>query len=156
MSEKKVVKEKKKVSNSGSKIYSPIDYYWDEESKCMCPKFGKILNRYEMIQAAKAKVDINDIIKRAQMGDISVLNMKHEIPLSDVSQIPDNINEAHQLNVNALNAWSQLSPEIREIFGNDIDAFATAAEDGSVNKIVVDALNKKKEDAAAAVQGGNE
>lgn len=156
MKEKKVNEEKKKVSKSGSKLYRPIEYYWDDNSKCMCPKFGKELNRYEMIQAAKAKVDINDIIKRAQCGDVSVLNMKHEVPISDVSELPDNINDAHQLNVIALNAWANLSPEIREIFGNDIDAFATAAEDGSVSKIVVDALNKKKVEAAAAAQGGNE
>lgn len=148
-------KNKKSISCCGSKFKNPIEYYYDNDAKCMCPRIGKPLNRYDMIQAAKAKVDINDIIKRAQCGDVSVLNMKHEIDVSDVSQIPDNINEAHQLNINALNAWANLSPEIRNIFGNDLDTFAKAAEDGSVNQIVVDAFNKKKEEAAAS-QGGNE
>ena len=82
--EKKVKdkKNKKSISCCGSKIKKPIEYYYDNDAKCMCPRIGKPLDRYAMVQAAKAKVDINDIIKRAQCGDVSVLNMKHEIDVS--------------------------------------------------------------------------
>lgn len=140
------------ASSSGDAIYKPIAYKYDNDSKCMVPYFDKPQDRYAMIQASKAKVDINDIIKRAQCGDVSVLNMKHEIQLDDVSNMPDNLNDAHQLSVQALNNWSSLSPDVRKIFGNDLDVFMNAVEDGSYIQTINDAL-KPKEKENVVVEG---
>ena len=131
-------------SSSGAAIYKPVAYKYDNDSKCMVPYLDKPQDRYAMIQASKAKVDINDIIKRAQCGDVSVLNMKRELPITDVSSIPDNMNDAHQLSVQALNNWSSLSPDVRKIFNNDLDVFMSAVEDGSYIQTINDALKPKE------------
>lgn len=136
------------LSFCGSRTDSNIEYKYDDDAKGMVPFFGKPFNRYDMIQAAKASVDINDIVQRAKTGDVSVVNVKQVLPYTDVSQVPDNINDAHTLTTEALNSWSKLNPEVRSIFNNDLDSFMTASEDGSLRSKINDYyLNKDKVEA---------
>lgn len=133
------------VSSSGSKYYTPIEYVYDEKVKCHVPKLGKKLDRYSMIQACKPTCDINYIYNRAKAGDISVLNM-HVPTYADVSEVPDNLNDLHQMNVEAINGFYKLDPNIRKLFNNDVDYFIESMNNGKVNDIIKAGLISAKEE----------
>ena len=133
-------KENKVVSSSGSRYYTPIEYVYDEELKLMVPKFGKKLDRYAMIQASKPSCDINYIVKRALAGDYSALNVR--VPnYADISDVPDNLNDLHAFNAEALNNFYKLDPNIRKLFNNNVDTFIEALNNGTYAGIISNALN---------------
>ena len=128
-------KESIGVSSSGTKYYTPIEYIYSEEDKCFIPKEGKKVNRYEMIQASKPSCDINYIVKRALAGDMTALNVKAPT-YADVSEMPDNLNDLHNLNVGVINQFYQLDPNLRKAFNNDVDVFAASLENGNFNDVI--------------------
>lgn len=142
--EKESIKEEIGVSSSGSRYYVPLDYEYSEEAKCMVPVFKKPLDRFEMIQASKPSCDINYIVKRALAGDMTALNVKQPT-YADVSEIPDNLNDLHKMNIEAINSFSKLDPNIRKLFNNDVDQFISAVENGTYAKIISDALSVQEE-----------
>lgn len=127
------------VSSSGCSIYCPIDYEYSEKEKCMIPVFNRKLDRYKMIQASKNATDISAILARAKAGDISVLHVRDEV-YADVSNVPDNINDVHALNIEALNGWSKLDPNLKKLFDNDYNKFSEAIENGSYVDVINNAL----------------
>lgn len=140
--DKKEVKEVIGVSSSGSAFYTPIEYYYDEEVKCMCPKMGKPLNRYEMIQACKPSCDINYIVSRALAGDQSVLNV-HQGEYADISDMPDNLNDLQAMQKNAISSFDNLDPKIRVLFNNNVDTFIEALNNGTYQDIIAKGLNEE-------------
>ena len=132
------------VSSSGSRYYYQVKYKYDEESKCHVPYFDKPLNMFEMIQASKSSVDINTIVKRAQVGDLAVLHLG-EKPYGDVSNIPDNLNDLNEMNLQAVNQFISLDPSIRILFDNDVNKFSKAIEDGTYIDTINKAFAPKKE-----------
>ena len=141
-----VKKEVIGVSSSGSPFYTPIEYYYDESIKCMVPKFGKPLNRYEMIQACKPSCDINYIVSRALAGDQSVLNVCQG-DYADITDIPDNLNDLQAMQKDAISSFDNLDPKIKVLFNNDVDLFINALNNGTYQEIIAKALNleNKKE-----------
>ena len=133
------------VSSSGSRYYTPIEYVYDEKAKCHVPTFGKKMDRYAMIQACKPTCDINYIYQRAKAGDLSVLNM-HVPTYADVSDVPDNLNDLHQMNVEAINGFYKLDPNIRKLFNNDVDYFIESMNNGKVNDVIKAGLTPAKEE----------
>ena len=132
------------VSSSGSKFYIPVVYKYSEEDKCFIPVEGKKVNRYEMIQASKSSCDINYIVKRALAGDNTALNVR--VPqYADVSEVPDNLNDLHEMNIEAINNFSKLDPNIKKLFNNDVQTFINAVSDGSYINVINNALNVKEE-----------
>ena len=123
------------VSSSGNRYYTPIEYVYDEKVKCHVPTLGKKMDRYAMIQACRPTCDINFIYNRAKAGDYSVLNM-HVPTYADVSEVPDNLNDLHQMNVEAINGFYKLDPAIRKLFNNDVDYFIDSMNNGKVNDII--------------------
>lgn len=145
-----VVQEKKVVSSSGSKFYTPIEYFWDDKVKFMVPKEGKKQNRYEMIQASKASCDINVIVKRALAGDPFVLNVRTSInngssDIVDVSDVPTNFNDIHNVNINAINQFAALDNNIKKLFDNDFNKFNQAVMDGSYVSIIQNAFSNSND-----------
>lgn len=140
------------VSSSGSRIYQPVDYEYSEKLKMIVPVFKKKLDRYKMIQASKNATDIAAIVKRAAAGDISVLNV-HQGFYGDFSDVPDNLNDMHQLNIEAINSWSKLDPNIRKLFNNDYDQFAEAVSNGSYVNVINEALKVKTDDKPQESEG---
>lgn len=132
------------ISSSGSKYYIPVEYEYDETLKVFVPKFGKKLNRYEMIQASKPSTDINYIVKRALAGDYTALNVKTP-QYADVSEMPDNLNDLHAMNIEAINNFSKLDSNIKKLFNNDVQQFINAVNDGSYINVINEALNVQKE-----------
>lgn len=138
-------KEEIGVSSSGSRYFTPIEYKYDEEAKCHVPVNGKKIDRYAMIQASKPTCDINYIYNRAKAGDLSVLNM--QVPTyADVSEVPNNLNDLHQMNVEAINGFYKLDPAIRNLFNNDVDYFIESMNNGKVNDIIKAGLTPAKEE----------
>lgn len=150
--DKKEVKEEIGVSSSGSRFYVPIEYYYDEDVKCMCPKFGKPLDRYEMIQACKPSCDINYIVSRALAGDQSVLHVNEE-SYADISDIPDNLNDLQAMQKDAISSFDSLDPKIKVLFDNNVDKFIDALNDGSYQQIIANSLNKKEEKEVKKEEG---
>lgn len=140
--------KEKGVSSCGSNLYYPIKYKWSEEDGCMVPYFDKPLNRYEMIQASKDSTDIHAIINRVKLGDVSVLNVMPGVDDIDVSEIPNNINDAVQLQSSVMNQFVNLDPKLRALFNNDFNEFSKAVSDNTyidiINKSLV-AVNNESE-----------
>lgn len=137
------VKEEIGVSSSGSPYYTPIEYVYDNDVKCMVPVFGKPLNRYEMIQACKPSCDINYIVQRALAGDQSVLNVRQE-SYGDISEIPDNLNDLQAMQKDAINSFDTLDPSIKVLFNNNVDTFIEALNNGTYQNIIVNGLKKEE------------
>ena len=108
----------------------------------MIPYFDKPVDMFKMIQACKNSTDINAIVQRAAAGDVSVLNVKNG-SYADVSEVPDNLNDMHNLNIEAINSFNKLDPNIQVLFDNDYNKFAQAVEDGSYVNIINQAILKK-------------
>ena len=131
MANTKVVEEKEKfVSNPGSHYKQDILYKFDVKANCMVPYLGDKYDLYEQIQLAKTQVDLDMIIKRAKAGDTSVLNVR-QANYADVSNIPDNLNDLNDLYHGIDDNFNKLSQPIKDLFGNNIDVFASAVADGS-------------------------
>jgi len=135
MKEKEIKEEF--VSSSGSPYYTPVDYKYSEDDKCFIPIQGKTINRYEMIQASTPATDINYIVKRALAGDITALHVNNST-YADISDIPDNLNDMHNLVNIGINGFYKMSKEFRDIFDNDFEKFSEAVNDNSY----IDTINK--------------
>ena len=139
------------VSSSGSPYYVPIEYEYSEKDKCFVPKSGKKVNRYEMIQASKPSCDINYIVKRALAGDYTALNVNTP-NYADISEVPNNLNDLHSMNVQAINSFSQLDPNIRKLFNNDVDVFIEAINNGTYANVINEALSVKNNEESEAIE----
>lgn len=140
----------KGVSSSGSPLYYPLKYKWSDEDKCMVPYFDKPLNRYDMIQASKDSTDIHAIINRVKLGDVSVLNVMPGTDDIDVSEIPNNINDAVQLQSSVMNQFASLDPKLRELFNNDFNEFSKAVSDNTYIDIINKGLQPKSNESDGA------
>ena len=136
----------------GSSIVKTQEWKYDDKLGFKVPVHGKDLDLYSMIQASKSSTDIASIAARAQAGDLSVISMKR--PLSpdtknpndvvDLSQLPNNLNDAMNLQINAYNQFASLNPELRAAFGNDADKFASAVADGSYGATINEYFKSKQ------------
>lgn len=127
------------VSHCGSKDYTPIEYIWSDETKCMIPVEGKKLDRFKIIQASKNSTDIAAIVQRAMAGDVSGLHVHPEI-YADVSNVPSSLNELNEQKVAAVNSFYNMDPKIKALFGNDVSNFIKAVENGSYVDVINNAL----------------
>lgn len=57
---------------------------------------------------------------------------------ADISDIPDNLNDMHNLVNIGINGFYKMSKEFRDIFDNDFDKFSNAVDDNSY----IDTINK--------------
>lgn len=137
-------------SSIGDKFYTPIEYEYSQEHKCFIPVSGKKINRYEMIQASKGSCDINYIVKRALAGDNTALNVR--VPsYADVSEVPDNLNDLNNMNLEAINSFAKLDPNLRSLFDNDVDKFISSINDGTYIDVINKALNVKTDNTKEEV-----
>ena len=132
--------DKPGFSNTGSRYFTPIEYKYDEEAKCFVPYQGKPLDRFKMIQASKPSVDINYIVKRAAAGDIGAINV-NQGTYADVSNVPTDLNTMHAANIEAINSFYKLDPNLRKLFNNDVDVFAEAISNGTYLETIKNAMS---------------
>lgn len=130
-------------SNVGSHFRQDVCYKWSEKDNCMIPYFGDKYSLYDKIQLAKSQVDIDMILKRAKAGDTSVLHVRNEY-YGDISDIPDNMNDLHQLNESISKSFDTLDPNIKALFNNDLGVFSQAVANGSFNDTINSYLESLK------------
>lgn len=83
---------------------------------------------YELIQASREECEIENIIKRAVMGDYNALNAKQGV-YADITGMPKSIAEAQQMIINLKEDFEHLPKEVRAKFENNAEMYV--AEFGS-------------------------
>lgn len=79
-------------------------------------------NLYARIQEAAESCDINRIVARALEGDTEALNRVSGTYM-DCTNMPSTLADMHQLIMDAHNEFDSLPLEIRERFGQDVNAY---------------------------------
>lgn len=75
-------------------------------------------NVYEKIQASVPACNVNNIVRRFEMGDISVVNRTQGF-YGDLTSAPKNIIEAQKTILNFEKQFAELPAEVRSEFGNN-------------------------------------
>lgn len=94
-----------------------------------------------IVQASKDATNIYKILDRFALGDYSVLNRTKPM-YSDVSSLPQNLLEIHDMMLRCDSKFNQLDPELRSQFG-DLAGFASSVYDGSVSSKINTFVSKK-------------
>ena len=107
---------------------SEIDDVWGYE----IDKFGrKVLvrtgtkNVYDEIQACLEETKIENILKRASMGDNTVF--RPDGVYADLTELPSNLIEARQAMQNLENVWNEVPNEIKAKYHYSVDEFIGAS-----------------------------
>lgn len=110
---------------------------------------------YDIIQSHAESCKLDNILKRAQMGDLSSLNARPGSYL-DLSDTPSSLEEVYQRGANAKDKFDKLPDELRDLFGNSYSNFAQALSDGSFETIIRDHFTATANgDGAAAAANGS-
>lgn len=110
---------------------------------------------YDIIQSHAESCKLDNILKRAQMGDLSSLNARPGSYL-DLSDAPSSLEEVYQRGANAKDKFDKLPDELRDLFGNSYSNFAQALSDGSFETIIRDHFTATANgDGAAAAANGS-
>lgn len=74
-------------------------------------------NVYEKIQACVPACNVNNIVRRFEMGDVSVIQRSEGV-FGDFSNVPNNIIDLHNTIKKFEDNFNQLPAEVRAEFGN--------------------------------------
>lgn len=88
---------------------------------------------YEKIQQDLESCKIENILARAEMGDLSGLNVR-EPQYEDITDAPKTLAEAQTAIIKLKNKFSELSPEIRAAFDNSAEKFIAQFGSEEFNK----------------------
>lgn len=99
-------------------IYEP---YFDERGARRLRPVGKE-SLSEYIQSFKEMTDINLILKRFELGDLSVLNAQHGV-FADFTQAPKTLHEFLNAQIQANQIFERLPADLRNSFDNDVNKF---------------------------------
>lgn len=87
-------------------------------------------NINEFVQKSLEDTKIYNILAKYENGNIDVLNQMHGEYL-DVTSLPKNLAEAHNLIINAHKTFESLPLEVRAKFDHSSDVFLQKVSDGS-------------------------
>ena len=79
-------------------------------------------NVFNMIQIDQPNVQIENILQRAAMGDMSALNARQGT-YCDATTMPKNLMQAQNLVIKMKNEFDLMPTEIKEKFGNSADKY---------------------------------
>ena len=91
-------------------------------------------NIYDEIQMFRDECCLTNILKRYQLGDISVLNKTNGEFIDTLNQ-PTTLQEALNLNIKLRRGFDNLKPEVKSKFG-DFNGFLNSILDGSSSEIL--------------------
>ena len=107
---------------SGSKEEDVWEMIVDEKGRETFAITGKV-NIYEKTQAFKDSVDLGKIIEKVTLtGDYNILNQRKAEYL-DITEMPDNIVEAHRQLENAKITFEKMPLEIRSKYDHDFSKY---------------------------------
>lgn len=115
--------------------------------------FNGMTDTYEKIQAGRDAADINNIIARAQRGDMSGIKDMTKAIYGDM-QIPDNMIDIANLKLKIDQTWERLPLEIRKEYNHDPDLYF--ADYGSDHWKEIHGFTKKIEDIVIEKEPTNE
>lgn len=105
--------------------------------------FNGMTDTYMKIQAGRDRADINNIIARAQRGDMSGLKDQTKAIYGNM-QIPDNMIDIANLKLKIDQAWEKLPIEVRREYNHDPDLYF--ADYGTEHWKEIHGITKKIED----------
>lgn len=108
----------------GSETAPVYEYRIDKKTGKKCWKQVGETNLYEKIQASLEGTKLENIIKRATQGDLSVLN-QIEGSYIDISELPTNMIDLQNLIYKCKGEFEKLDPEIREKFDNSVEKYVS-------------------------------
>lgn len=85
---------------------------------------------YDSIQKAANGNTIEDLLRRAKLGDVSAIKPPVD-SFADVSAAPKDLLEAHSQMQTVTSKFNSLPAEVKAKFGNSIDTFISCLNDGS-------------------------
>lgn len=113
--------EHEKVSApSGSRIENIYSYVIDSFGRKILKKTGET-DIYAKIQESLEETKIENILKRATLGDTSML--RPDGIYADVADMPSNLLEARQAMQKLENTWNSLDNEIKKKYNYNLDEF---------------------------------
>lgn len=99
------------------------------------------------IQSFAESCDITNIIRRINAGELDLLNASPGV-YGDFSSVPQSMQEAMQMRIDAKNTWSNLTDEQRDMFGSFEEFCETAGSEDWFKKFGVE-LNESEVKADA-------
>lgn len=89
-------------------------------------------NFKDFIEASKAETQIENIIKRFQMGDINALSRAQGF-YADITGMPNNLAEAQNMLIKMENDFNSLSVDIKKKFDNSFDKYVSMVSNTTVD-----------------------
>lgn len=130
-------------SSSGSRLRKKYIKSYDKDGAYRLIEDG-FEDVYDSIQKAANGVTLDALIRRAKAGDDSAIREPIDSYV-DLSHVPKDLLEAHQMLIDAKDRYYSLPAELRSKFGNSFDEFLKASADGSAVKALLQP-NKKADD----------
>lgn len=112
---------KRFICSSGSNtrtVYEP--YFCDTGARQLRAVGVEDINAF--IQSFRDSTDINVILKRFELGDVSVLNAKRGV-YGDFSNAPKTLSEFLNAQIQAQNIFERLPAAVKASFNNDVNQF---------------------------------
>lgn len=116
--------KEKKVTPNGRPEANEYGYEIDKYGRKILKKTGET-NLYAKIQESLEETKIENILKRAAIGDTSVL--RPDGIYADLTEVPSNLIEARQAMQNLENIWNGLSNDIKRKYNFDVEEFIGAS-----------------------------
>lgn len=114
----------RKTAPTGTRMENIYGYEIDKFGRKILVKTGET-DQYAKIQESLEETKIENILKRAAIGDMSVF--RPEGIYADLSEVPTNLIEARKQMQNLENLWGGLPNEIKEKYHFNLDEFIGAS-----------------------------
>lgn len=112
------------ITECGSEIDDTWGYEIDKFGRKVLVRTGT-KNVYEEIQASHEETKIENILKRASMGDNTVF--RPDGIYADLTELPSNLIEARQAMQNLENVWNEVPNDIKAKYHYSVDEFIGAS-----------------------------
>lgn len=127
------------VSESGSPYLDQYEYDVDKKGVKRLVKIDKQKDVYSAIQADYDSTDINLIMKRFALGDLSAIDVKSGF-YADVTKMPKNMAELFDKAEECRQFFDTLPVEFKQLFNNSYTEFFSQLN--SDEKSVIDIVDK--------------
>ena len=112
------------VSNPGKPFIEEYEYGLDKDGKRQLILKDTVDNVYERIQAERDSCDINKLMERFALGDTEALNVNKGW-FADTRDMPKTYMEVLKMGIEFENYFSSLPVEVKQMFDNSSDVFAS-------------------------------
>lgn len=109
---------------AGSKEEIEYTVYLNERGEKCIKETGRT-NIYEMIQEQLEESKVENIVRRATLGDVNALNANHGTYM-DVTDMPTTLAQAQQFVINATREFNKLPIEKRRMFNMSAEQYVAA------------------------------